>query len=146
MPRPVLGSIHSPKFCLPEVKTAAHDDDHHLGGWEYVSELRPPTGLLFIPQVIYQHGGTRWSVIDRRKLIRPPGLSGSTISKAGGTGEGNREFGLMKYLYSHFEAILICRKILRHGTTATLKEVELRIYRPWKSIALGRVWSREPWV
>jgi hypothetical protein len=24
-------------------------------GWDYVSELRPPTGLLFIPQVIYKH-------------------------------------------------------------------------------------------
>jgi hypothetical protein len=25
-------------------------------GRDYVSELRPPTGLLFIPQVIYEHG------------------------------------------------------------------------------------------
>jgi hypothetical protein len=24
--------------------------------WDYVSELRPPTGLLLIPQVIYEHG------------------------------------------------------------------------------------------
>jgi hypothetical protein len=25
-------------------------------GWNYVSEQRPPTGLLFILQVIYEHG------------------------------------------------------------------------------------------
>jgi hypothetical protein len=24
-------------------------------GWDYVSEQRPPTGLLFIVQVIYEH-------------------------------------------------------------------------------------------
>jgi hypothetical protein len=23
--------------------------------WDYVSELRPPTGLFFIPQVMYEH-------------------------------------------------------------------------------------------
>jgi hypothetical protein len=27
-------------------------------GWDYVSELRPLTGLLFIPQVIYEYGAT----------------------------------------------------------------------------------------
>jgi hypothetical protein len=25
-------------------------------GWDYVSELRPPTDLLFFPQVIYEYG------------------------------------------------------------------------------------------
>jgi hypothetical protein len=28
-------------------------------GWDDVSELQPPTGLLFIPQVIYEHGERR---------------------------------------------------------------------------------------
>jgi hypothetical protein len=27
-----------------------------LMGWDYVSELQPPTGLLFITQVTYKHG------------------------------------------------------------------------------------------
>jgi hypothetical protein len=27
-----------------------------LIGWEYVSELQPPMGLLFIPQMIYEYG------------------------------------------------------------------------------------------
>jgi hypothetical protein len=25
-------------------------------GWDYVPELRPPTGLLFIPEAMYEHG------------------------------------------------------------------------------------------
>jgi hypothetical protein len=32
-----------------------------------VSELWPPTGLLFIPQVIYEYRELRWNGIDRRK-------------------------------------------------------------------------------
>jgi hypothetical protein len=36
-------------------------------GWEYVSELRPPMGLLFIPPppMIYEYAGLRWNDIDR---------------------------------------------------------------------------------
>jgi hypothetical protein len=32
-------------------------------GWDHVSELRPPMGLLFIPLMIYEHGNKRWSVL-----------------------------------------------------------------------------------
>jgi hypothetical protein len=32
---------------------------------DYVSELRPPTGLLFTPQVIYEYGQPRWNDADR---------------------------------------------------------------------------------
>jgi hypothetical protein len=35
-------------------------------GWEYVSELRPPTGLLFTPQVIHEYRAW-WNVTDRGK-------------------------------------------------------------------------------
>jgi hypothetical protein len=28
----------------------------HVDTWDYVTELRPPTGLLFIPQMIYEYG------------------------------------------------------------------------------------------
>jgi hypothetical protein len=38
-------------------------------GRDYISELRPPTGLLFIPQVIYEHGEPWWNDIDMEKLI-----------------------------------------------------------------------------
>jgi hypothetical protein len=36
-------------------------------GWDYVSELRPPTALLFIPRVIQERGGSWWNDIDRGK-------------------------------------------------------------------------------
>jgi hypothetical protein len=45
-------------------------------GWDYVSEMRPPSGLLLMAQMMYEHGDARWNSIDRRKLIRPPELSG----------------------------------------------------------------------
>jgi hypothetical protein len=34
-------------------------------GWDYVSELRPPANLLFIPQMIYEHGEPWWNDIGR---------------------------------------------------------------------------------
>jgi hypothetical protein len=49
-------------------------------GCDYISELQPPMGLLFIPQVIYEHGGPWWNDISRRKLIRPPELYGNSTS------------------------------------------------------------------
>jgi hypothetical protein len=49
---------------------------------DYVSELRPPMSLLFIPQVIYQHGELSWDELDRGKLlIRLPELSGNPTSR-----------------------------------------------------------------
>jgi hypothetical protein len=34
-------------------------------GWDDISELRPPTGLLFIPQMTYEYGELRWNDTDR---------------------------------------------------------------------------------
>jgi hypothetical protein len=36
-------------------------------GWDYDSELRPPTGLLFIPQMIYEYGEPRRNDAEREK-------------------------------------------------------------------------------
>jgi hypothetical protein len=36
-------------------------------GWDNVFELQPPTGLLFIPQVVYEYEEQRWNDIDRGK-------------------------------------------------------------------------------
>jgi hypothetical protein len=35
-----------------------------LMGWDYVSELQPPTCLLFIPQMTCEYGEQRWNYID----------------------------------------------------------------------------------
>jgi hypothetical protein len=34
-------------------------------GWDNVSEMRPPKGLLFISQVMYEYGEARWNNTDR---------------------------------------------------------------------------------
>jgi len=69
-------------------------------GWEYISERRPPLGILLIPQVIHEHGGAMveylqrensWFVHQNYLAILPAGWSSS---KAGGIGEGNK-FGLI---------------------------------------------------
>jgi hypothetical protein len=60
------------------------DDDGHdrVDGVRLIYELLPPTGLLFIPQVIYDYGEPRWNCINRRKLlIHPPELFGSPTSR-----------------------------------------------------------------
>jgi hypothetical protein len=36
-------------------------------GCDFVSELWPQMGQLFIPQVIYEYGEPRWNDIDREK-------------------------------------------------------------------------------
>jgi hypothetical protein len=33
--------------------------------WNYVCELQPPTGLFFIPQMLYDYGEPRWNVTER---------------------------------------------------------------------------------
>jgi hypothetical protein len=38
-----------------------------LIGGDYVSEQQQPTGLLFIPRIIYECGGPWWNDTDRRK-------------------------------------------------------------------------------
>jgi hypothetical protein len=48
-------------------------------GWDYVSELRPPAGLLFIPQMTWAQR-TMAEYRQRELLIRPPELSDNTIS------------------------------------------------------------------
>jgi hypothetical protein len=39
-------------------------------GGDYVSELQPPTYLLFIPQMIHEYRQPRWNNIDREKPIQ----------------------------------------------------------------------------
>jgi hypothetical protein len=47
--------------------------------WDHVSELLPPTRLLFIPKMICEHGEPWRNHINRGNLlIRPPELSGNT--------------------------------------------------------------------
>jgi hypothetical protein len=36
----------------------------NIDGRDYVSELWPPTGLFFTPEMIYEFGEPRWNVTD----------------------------------------------------------------------------------
>jgi hypothetical protein len=49
--------------------------------WDYVSELRPPTGLFFMPQMINEFGELRWKDIDmgNRRAWRKP-FTSATLS------------------------------------------------------------------
>jgi hypothetical protein len=89
-------------------------------GWDYVSELLLPTGVLFIPQVIYEHGEPWWNDIERgRLLILQPELYGiiaaeSCTKKSWGTWRRKLWIWRSEYLCSYFEVIL--RNIL-HGAS-----------------------------
>jgi hypothetical protein len=76
-------------------------------GWDYISELLPPKGLLFIPKVMYKHGEPWLNDTDKGKKTPDSSTRAlwqsyhqSSTSKA----EGN-EFGLIRYLCSYFERI-----------------------------------------
>jgi hypothetical protein len=62
-----------------------------LMGCDYVSKLRPPTGILFISQVIYEHGEPWWNYIDRGKLLSSLEilLAEAYSSKVKGTDKGH---------------------------------------------------------
>jgi hypothetical protein len=77
-----------------------------LTGWDYVSELRPPTGLLFIPQVIYEYGEPRWNDMDSGKLNNPPELCDNStrsnlVAKQEGNGTEKRWILPTNYLFSY---------------------------------------------
>jgi hypothetical protein len=48
-------------------------------GWDYFSEMRPPTDVLFIPHVIYEHLEP-WIGMGGGKQIRSPELSENPTS------------------------------------------------------------------
>jgi hypothetical protein len=44
-------------------------------GWDYMSGLWPPMGLLFIPQMTEEHGEPWWNDVNKGKfLIRSPAI------------------------------------------------------------------------
>jgi hypothetical protein len=102
--------------------------------WDYVSELRPPTGLFFIPLVsaMYECEEPWWNYVDRGNWLSTRALwqsyQQSYSIKSGGTWR-KKWIWPSKYLCSYFEVIFTCRKILRHGvddSTSPPKEGVLR--------------------
>jgi hypothetical protein len=53
--------------CTNHIRTTGLFMLFMLMGWDNVSELQPPTGLLFFPQVMYEHGEPWWNDPDSWK-------------------------------------------------------------------------------
>jgi hypothetical protein len=86
-------------------------------GWGYVSELRPPTDLLFILQAIDAY---LWQSYHQSHLVAKPEEPG----------ERDYEFGVRSF-FVHTWKWFLCRKILRQGAdsfTSCPKEGVLRIF------------------
>jgi hypothetical protein len=110
----------------------------------YVSELRPLTGLLFIPQMMCEHGEPWWNDTDRVKLqFRSPELSGNPASSHLVASRRNLAKEIMNLALEAFLFILrsdffTCRKVLRHGAdgfTSPSMDGATDFYRPSKSAA-----------
>jgi hypothetical protein len=109
---------------------------------DYVSEMRPPTCLFFIPRVIYQHGEPWWNDIDRGNSLLV-NQSSLVFLKQSHLVENQKEVAKqMNFAWgSIFVHTLKCsstfRKTLRHGPTALLPSEWRRaayFYRTWITI------------
>jgi hypothetical protein len=105
-------------------------------GWDYVSEPRTPTDLLFIPQMIYEHGEPWWDHHANREnlLTRIPELFGNPIKtviweQLGGTDK--RSVFPCNHFCSHLHVTFFtCRKIWHSASGFTFhpKKGVLRIF------------------
>jgi hypothetical protein len=122
-------------------------------GWEYVSELRPPTGLFFIPRVICEHGEPWWWW--RRLEITPDSSNRAVwqsyhlrhLGKIGGMDEGVRI--LRTSIWNTSRDLLHAVKSYDMGPAALLRmprNVCCGFLSPLKFHRLGRIWTRDPWV
>jgi hypothetical protein len=72
-PRPSLGILRVD--AITQLETCSTLSEHKAlfmaMGWVYVSELRPLTVLLFIPQMIYEIGELRRNDVDKGKPKNP---------------------------------------------------------------------------
>jgi hypothetical protein len=125
-----------------------------LKGWDYVSKLRPPTSLLFIPQVIWAcrtmaEYGKGKPMICQRQLSRNH-TSSHLVANQDELGRRKWWIWYSKYLCPHIEAIFACRKIFRDEadgfTSPTKKTGDCGFLSLLKMHSFGRVWTCGPWV
>jgi hypothetical protein len=105
-------------------------------GWVYVSELRPPTDLLFIPQVIHEpeyHGGMM-STEENSSFVYQSSVVILPVESSGIKQEERAKRMMNLTLRNNFvytrKWFFACRKILHgaSGFTSPLKEGVLRIF------------------
>jgi hypothetical protein len=103
-------------------------------GWNYVSELRPPTGLFFVSQVIDEHGeswleSNSWFVRQSSLVIGYYQRSNLVASRRIRRNEW--DLALRNNFIRACKWFFTYRKILRHGTSGFIfppKEGVLRIF------------------
>jgi hypothetical protein len=92
-------------------------------GRDYVSELLPPKGLLFILQVIYEHEKIWWNDIDRENLLIHPSelsvnlTSSHLVTKQEGL-EKEMNFPLRCIFVHTLKCYVTCHKIIRPGANS----------------------------
>jgi hypothetical protein len=135
----ICGQVDEARCCIGLWNFLTSQVDDHIDGARLRLWTAVTKGPIVHPRAIYEPREPWWNYIDRGNswFVRQSSLATlqeeSSSSKAGGTDNGNYEFGLTKYLCSYFQKILTCLKILRHGAdgfTFPPKEVVLRILLP----------------
>jgi hypothetical protein len=113
-------------------------------GWDYVSELLPPTGILFVPgwyvSMVMVAGVNSWLIHQNSLAVLPAETSGT--NRENGRRSENFAYDYLKYLKGFFT----CRKILRHGTSGFTSHPKEDVL--WIFIALNNPSPRpdsNPW-
>jgi hypothetical protein len=130
-------------------------------GRDYVSELRPPTGLLFIPRVICERGGLWWWWC--RVGITPYSSSRSLcqsyqqrhVGQVGGMDEvvrilpiciWNTSRDLLHAVKSYDMGSPSLLPLRRKVCCSLRRKVCCGFLSPLKIHRLCRVWTRDPWI
>jgi hypothetical protein len=126
-----------------------------LIGFDFVSELWPLMGLLFILLVIYEHGEPWWNVVDSGKLlIHPPELSGSSSSShlVGSRRSRQRKWWIwpckivLFILASYFLRAIKSYDMEPPALLSPQRKACCIILSPLRIHCLGWVWTCECWV
>jgi hypothetical protein len=124
-------------------------------GWDYAFELRSPTILLLILQVMYERGVPRWNDMGRGNswFVHQSSLAVLPAAILQQTENGWSEWWMWPcevYLFILANSFLTCRKILRHGASGFTPPPRWKactgFLSPLQTHRLGLVWTHEPWV
>jgi hypothetical protein len=125
-----------------------HHDWSYRWGWDYVSELLPPSGLLFIPHVICEHGDPWWVMMqpDSSKRALWQFYQQFHLRQVGGIDEISENFVFQAFFFCTCD-VLRAVKFYDMGPPALLpirRKMCCGIVSPLTINRLCRVWTRDP--
>jgi hypothetical protein len=115
----------------------------YYDGWDYVSGLRPPTGLLFVPRVMILAADNSLLVHHSSLAVLPAEIS--RTSRRNRRRSENFAYQYLKYLKVFLHAV----KSYDVGPSALFpirRKVCWWFLSPLKIHRLGQVWTRDPCV